>query len=431
MTVPVVDAHKLGKLYKIYPSPWDRFMPGSRSRNHKDLWAVRSVNINVAKGQCLGVIGLNGAGKSTLLKLLTGVLQPTTGSLTMNGEVLALLELGTGFNGEVSGRQNVFLTGAMLGYPQTLIAAKVQAIQDFADIGDYFEQPVKTYSSGMFVRLAFSLYVNLDPEILIVDEALSVGDFFFQQKCATAIRTLKERGTTILFVSHDSAAVHELCDEVILLDHGRVLVRGDANSVIGRYHTLSSSSRPGLVESASRNESSAAITIETSLKARIEAIKADDVLAGFAAVVTPQASLVALRMLDETGTPTNRFPSGSVLRMEAVVEAHHAIAHANFGVLLADDQDRAVWSAATSNQDVWFGPMTKSDLIVVCMNLTLDLPPGRYTFNVATGEVDPYDAAFVVWNDTRLKGLTIDVLASDLFADRSGIAYLGMAICAL
>jgi ABC-type polysaccharide/polyol phosphate transport system ATPase subunit len=426
----VVEASDLGKRYKIYTKPSHRFWPDklwpANKPRHTDVWALQGLDIRVGKGRCLGVIGMNGAGKSTLLKLLTGVIKPTTGALTMNGEVLALLELGTGFNNEVSGRDNVFLTGKMLGYTHVDIAAKLDAIQAFADIGSYFEQPVKTYSSGMFVRLAFSLYVNLEPEILIVDEALSVGDFFFQQKCATAIRAIKERGTTILFVSHDMSAVHELCDEVILLDRGRVRMRGDANSVISGYHIMDS----GPISDQSA-EPDRAVVIDVKLQSRIDVIKNDDILTGTSVIASPGASLIAVRIIDPAGNATSRFPAGSVLRMEAIIEAHRTIPHANFGLLLADDQDRAIWSSATSNQGVWFGPLTRGALIVLSMELTLNVPTGIYSFNIATGETDPHDSSVAVWNDTRLKGATIEVLPSECFADRSGIAYLDMTLCTL
>ena len=201
-----IQVENIDKMYKLYDRPMDRLKESlglSRKKRYKEHFALNKINFNVKKGETVGIIGTNGSGKSTILKIITGVLNATGGSIKVDGRISALLELGAGFNSEYSGIENVYLNGAMIGFTKEEIDAKLQDILDFADIGDFVYQPVKTYSSGMFVRLAFAVAINIDPEILIVDEALSVGDVFFQSKCYHKFEEFKKLGKTILFVSHD------------------------------------------------------------------------------------------------------------------------------------------------------------------------------------------------------------------------------------
>jgi len=222
MSEIAISLTNVSKCYKRYNRPLDRLkeivLPG-RSRA-QEFWALRDINLEVAQGDTLGIVGQNGSGKSTLLQIIAGTLTPTTGEVWVNGRVSALLELGSGFNPEFTGRQNVFFNGQILGLSREEIAAKFDSIAAFADIGDFLDQPVKTYSSGMVVRLAFAVVANIDPTILIVDEALAVGDARFQARCMKRIRQLKEQGVTILFVSHDSASVKMLCTRAALMDYG-------------------------------------------------------------------------------------------------------------------------------------------------------------------------------------------------------------------
>lgn len=237
----------LSKCYHIYASPRDRLkqfvLPRLRrllgrpaARYYDEFWATREVSFDVRRGETVGIIGRNGSGKSTLLQIICGTLTPTSGEVETHGRVAALLELGSGFNPEFTGRENVYLNGAVLGLTREEIDERLPAILAFADIGAFIEQPVKTYSSGMFVRLAFAVVAHVDPEILIVDEALSVGDAFFQSKCASLMRSLMKRGTTILFVSHDTHSVKSLCDKAILLEHGAIVAMGDTNEVVEQYY---------------------------------------------------------------------------------------------------------------------------------------------------------------------------------------------------
>lgn len=237
----VISVQHLSKMYKLYDKPSDRLKESlglSRKKKYREHYALHDVNFNIHEGECVGIIGVNGSGKSTILKIITGVLAPTTGEVKVNGRISALLELGAGFNMEYSGLENVYLNGTMIGFSEEEIDAKLDDILAFADIGDYIHQPVKTYSSGMFVRLAFAVAINIDPEILIVDEALSVGDVFFQAKCYHKFEEFKKQGKTILFVTHDLSSVSKYCDRVILLNKGVKLDEGSPKEMVDLYKQL-------------------------------------------------------------------------------------------------------------------------------------------------------------------------------------------------
>lgn len=235
IAIQVTDVEKV---YKLYDKPSDRLKEAlgiGRGKHHREHHALKGINLTIRQGECVGIIGTNGSGKSTILKIITGVLNPTGGSVTVNGRISALLELGAGFNNEYNGIENIYLNGTMIGFTEKEIDEKLDSILEFADIGEYVYQPVKTYSSGMFVRLAFAVAINIDPEILIVDEALSVGDVFFQAKCYHKFEEFKEMGKTIVFVSHDLSSVSKYCDRVVLLNQGAKLGEGSAKEMIDTY----------------------------------------------------------------------------------------------------------------------------------------------------------------------------------------------------
>lgn len=238
MAETAIVIEHLTKTYHLYENPKDRFMEAVslvRKSRHKDFCALKDISFEVKKGETVGIIGTNGAGKSTLLKIITGVLAPTSGTVTIQGKVSALLELGAGFNQEYTGYENIFLNGRMMGFSRKEMEQKVRAIVDFADIGEFIDQPVKTYSSGMFARLAFAVAINVEPDILIVDEALSVGDLFFQNKCFRKFEELREKGITILFVSHDISSVRQMCSRVLWIDHGTQKLFDNSVRVCDQY----------------------------------------------------------------------------------------------------------------------------------------------------------------------------------------------------
>lgn len=235
-----ISLENVSKCFKRYARPIDRLkeilLPGKAYA--QEFWALRDLSFDVMKGETMGIIGRNGAGKSTLLQVICGTLTPTSGKVQVNGRVAALLELGAGFNPEFTGRENVYMNGAIMGLSKQEVDSRFDRIAAFADIGDFIDQPVKTYSSGMYVRLAFSSAIHVNPDILIVDEALSVGDLFFQAKCMARMRQMMDAGVTVLFVSHDTSAVKTLCRKAVLLNHGELIGYGLADTIVEQYFTM-------------------------------------------------------------------------------------------------------------------------------------------------------------------------------------------------
>ena len=241
MQEAVITVDHVSKVYQLYKAQKDRLKEVwslTHKSYHEDRYALHDISFQVNKGECVGIIGTNGSGKSTLLKIITGVLEPTSGTVEKTGKISALLELGTGFNMEYTGLKNIYINGLMMGYTGKEMDEKVQGIIDFAEIGDYIYQPVKTYSSGMFARLAFAVAINVDPDILIVDEALSVGDIFFQAKCYKKFNEFQQKGKTILFVSHDLSSVLKYCDRCLLINKGDQIEFGNTAEVVNRYRKL-------------------------------------------------------------------------------------------------------------------------------------------------------------------------------------------------
>lgn len=231
-----ITAQDLGKCYQLYDKPTHRLLDlVTGGKRYREFWALRNVYLDIPHGATVGIIGENGAGKSTLLKLLTGISAPTTGEVHVNGRIASLLELGAGFHPEFSGRENIFLNCSILGMPDEEIEARYESIVEFSELGDFIDRPVKTYSSGMYVRLGFSVASSVDPDILVIDEALSVGDEHFKGKCLNRLNEFREQGKTTVFVSHDMGSIKSMCQQVILLDKGEVLEQGSAERVADEY----------------------------------------------------------------------------------------------------------------------------------------------------------------------------------------------------
>ena len=313
----VIGIRNLSKMYKLYAKPSDRLrdalgFPGGK--RYKEHFALRDISFSVKEGECVGVIGVNGSGKSTLLKIITGVLGKTDGEVVVNGRISALLELGAGFSMEYTGIENIYLNGTMQGFTKKEIEKRLPEILKFADIGEYVYQPVKTYSSGMFVRLAFALAINIDPEILIVDEALSVGDVFFQAKCYHKFEEFKAAGKTILFVSHDLSSVSKYCDRVILLNQGRMAGEGSAKEMVDAYKQLLVGQEP--VHEAETPDSLFVATAHHpgfSLNPKVLEYG------------TKKAQIVDLVVYDEAGRPTNTIQKGTAFSIVVTVQFNEAI----------------------------------------------------------------------------------------------------------
>ena len=236
-----ISVQDVTKIYRLYDKPIDRLLEAmsiTKKTYHKKFFALDKISFEIEKGTTVGIIGTNGSGKSTILKIITGVLNPSSGSVEVDGNISALLELGAGFNMDYTGIENIYMNGTMMGFSREEMEKKLPEILEFADIGDFVHQPVKTYSSGMFVRLAFALAINVEPEILIVDEALSVGDVFFQAKCYKKMEEIRQKGTTILMVTHDMGSVIKYCDKVILLNRGSFVAEGKAGEIVDLYKKI-------------------------------------------------------------------------------------------------------------------------------------------------------------------------------------------------
>lgn len=378
----VVRVEALGKRFKIYNRPLDRLVEwvGGADR-HTGFWAVRGVSFEVRCGQCLGIIGANGSGKSTLLKMITGALRPTEGTFEVQGRVLSLIELGTGLNQMLSGRANVFNAAALLGFPAGFAKEKIGAIEEFADLGEFFDRPVNLYSSGMKVRLAFSMFACFRPEVLIVDEALSVGDVFFQQKCAGRIQELLDDGMTMIFVSHDQGAVLNLCDTAILLDHGKPVFSGEPADALHRY-AASLHQKPRF---APRKVAGSVAPV-----ARMEV--GGDAARIMGANVIPEHGanrigngdmrVLAVRVSDGAGREIMQVKLGEKLVFEALVEAQREVHGARVGMHLYDRFGNLVFAAGTYQLRHELPDLGPGERVIVRAELTMDVHPGEYAFGI-------------------------------------------------
>lgn len=334
-----ISVENVSKIYKLYNKPSDRLKEalGSKKVVARDHFALADVSFQVGKGETVGIIGTNGSGKSTILKIITGVLNPTGGKVVIDGRISALLELGAGFNMEYTGVENVYLNGTMMGFSKEEIDAKLDDILSFADIGDFVNQPVKTYSSGMFVRLAFAVAINIEPEILIVDEALSVGDVFFQSKCYHKFEEFKRMGKTILFVSHDLSSISKYCDRVILLDKGHKRAEGAPKQIVDMYKKL-------LVNQL--NEDDDPETIASEKLADNNSSSESKALWKDSLVLNPkiveygekQAEIYDFAIRDEQGTITNTIEKGTRCQFCMKVKANEDVQNPIFAFTIKNLQ---------------------------------------------------------------------------------------------
>lgn len=393
----MIRVENLSKSYKIYRRRSDRlreWMSFGHRKYHHEHCALRDVSLSVGKGEVLGIIGMNGAGKSTLLKILTGTTRATSGTVQVAGRVAALLELGTGFHPEFTGRENVMVNGKLLGLSQREISSKIDEIKEFSELGEFFEQPVRTYSSGMYVRLAFSLASSVAPDILIIDEALSVGDAYFQQKCLQRIREFKARGTTILFVSHDALAVRLMCDEVALMDHGKIVAKGEANDLLDLYNALLARKEgDGKEYVVKRGENG----LESgNLKATIEKVS----------------------LKDSHGSPLQAVVAGSKFRVEVDLTFGHPLDNPTVGILIRDRLGYDVFGTNTAEMGLNTGRFVAGQRATIEFDARANLGPGAYTITVAIHDGNTHIAECYQWVD---RILTFTVLPT------AGIRFLGVA----
>ena len=430
------------KLYKLYDKPTDRLKESlglTKKQKYKEHYALHNVSFNVKRGECVGIIGTNGAGKSTILKIITGVLNPTAGEVAIDGRISALLELGAGFNMEYTGIENVYLNGTMIGFSKEEIDAKLQDILDFADIGDFVHQPVKTYSSGMFVRLAFAVAINIDPEILIVDEALSVGDVFFQLKCFKKFEEFKKQGKTILFVSHDLSSIERYCDKAILMDHGRNVAEGRPIDIINKYKKImtgmtvaemeeqenlrkekieasdAESKKAGAENSKTENESLVTSDVEGDSKnesAVTSDVRGDsfkrwrdylEVNPNLDEYGDGAAKLIDFGLFDEDGNITTTILKGSRFTIRSKVEFKEDVDDPIFTYTFKTVKGQDITGTNTMFEKVSVGKASKGEIYVASFEQEMNLQGGEYLLSMSCtsfvdGELVAHDRLYDVLN---------------------------------
>lgn len=384
---PAISVKNVTKAYRLYNSHADRvkeaFHP-LRKKYHYLFNALNNVSFEVKRGEAFGIIGRNGSGKSTLLQIVCGILQPTSGAVHTNGRISALLELGAGFNPEFTGRENVYINGKILGFTDVEIDARFNKIAEFADIGEFIDQPVKVYSSGMVIRLAFAVQVCVDPDLLVVDEALSVGDIFFQQKCFARMHEIISGGTTCLFVSHDTAAIQNLCQRAILLDRGEISFIGDAKEAVSRYFAILGSN------SGIKDQVGLKTTPLSKLDIRtidMSGIHAHDVIPnGANRHGKGKLKIVATRVTDRHGVDTFQVPMMESLSFYILVRAEEDVLKPNVGIDLFDRLGNLVYCAGTTQQTKPLPPINREEEICVKFDITFSVQPGNYTYSLAVAE---------------------------------------------
>ena len=370
----------VGKAYKRYPGKWARvreWLTGMPA--HERTWVLRNINFSVQPGEAVGIIGINGAGKSTLLKIITGTTQPTEGSVHSRGRVAAMLELGMGFHPDFTGRQNVFMAGQLLGLSVDEIAARMPDIEAFAEIGDYIDRPVRVYSSGMQMRLAFSVATAVRPDVLIVDEALSVGDTYFQHKSFSKIREFREQGTTLLIVSHDRAAIQNLCDRAILLERGFVIKDGAPEEVMDFYNALIAEKENATVE-VKRLDGGRVQTTSGTGEARVESIE----------------------LLNESGEAVEYLNVGEPVRLKVKIGLNADLPDLVFGYMIKDRLGQPIFGTNTHHLKVELAQLKKGEVLTLGFSFRVNIGLGSYSISTALHVADTHLVANYEWRDLAL-----------------------------
>lgn len=392
MSAHVLKVSGLGKAYRTYRSEWRRVLSwfGVTVVPAAEHWGLRDVSFSVAPGEAVGIVGQNGAGKSTLLKLVTGTLRGTEGDVQVHGRIAAILELGMGFNPEFTGRQNVYHAAGLMGFSPDAIEQAMPDMEAFAEIGDYFDQPVRTYSSGMQMRVAFSVATAFRPDVLIVDEALSVGDSYFQHKSFARIRQFKELGTALLFVTHGMSDVRTLCDRVILLDKGRVLRDGSPDEVVDYYNALIAEKENAKLSVEQRRQKNGWVLTKSG---------------------TGEATLADFRLSDaDSRQEVQSVRVGQRLVLAATVNIHADIPSLVLGYMLRDRQGHVVWGTNTWHTRQVLENLEMGQVVEFKLSFTCTLGPGSYSFSPALVSTDTHLVNNYEWADNAL---VFDVLNAD------------------
>lgn len=372
----VIEIKNISKIYNLYNKPSDRLKEAlfARQSRHTEFAALNDVSFNVNKGEILGIIGKNGSGKSTILKIITSVLTPTSGECIVKGKIAALLELGAGFNMEYTGIENIYLNGQMIGFSKEEMDKKLQDIIDFADIGEHIYQPVKTYSSGMFARLAFSVAISVDPDILIVDEALSVGDVFFQNKCYRRFEEFRERGKTILFVTHDMGSVIRYCNRCVLLNAGKKVAEGKPQEMVDLYKRI-------MVGQWNENEeSSEEVSSIQSSNVKNDQLWKDQISTNPDIEVygDGRADIIDFGIFSDTGDIGNNVYKGDYYSIKMRVRINEDNLNPIFAFKLRDIKGTELTGTNTMLEDIDTSQCKKGDIVTITFRQKQYLQPGQY-----------------------------------------------------
>jgi lipopolysaccharide transport system ATP-binding protein len=412
--MPIIRAEEISKCFRIYRHPSDHLkelLSFHKRQFHQPFWAVKNVNLQVERGCCLGIIGENGSGKSTLLRIIAGVIRPTSGSIAVEGRVSALLELGAGFNPQFTGRENIFLYASILGFTDSQTRQRIPSIEKFAEIGEFVDRPVKTYSSGMFVRLAFAVAIHMDPDVLIVDEALSVGDIFFQQRCIRRIQQLKRQGVTIVFVSHDLDAVRSLADRVIWMSHGEAHVEGKTDEVIAKYLVtmVNRGQKEIMEEQAIGKPLAAAENLEIPADAFAKIPRFIDHIANVDhRHGNGRARVHGIGIYGENGDPVTSAGQGDRICVRISVEFEQDVAQPNIGFMLRNRMGEDVTGSNALLEGAPLAAARAGDRVSV--DFLMDVPflhAGFYHLSpaVADGTLDQYEMCDWIDNACALEVL--------------------------
>ena len=428
MSEYAIQVKDVSKMYKLYDRNRDRLLDAfglSKTPRYHEHYALHNLNFSVKKGETVGIIGTNGAGKSTILKIITGVLNPTDGQVEINGRISALLALGAGFNMEYTGIENIYLNGTMIGFSREEIDKKLDDILKFADIGDFVYQPVKTYSSGMFVRLAFAVAINIEPEILIVDEALSVGDVFFQAKCYKKFEDFKKMGKTILFVSHDLGSIAKYCDRVVLLNKGTKIAEGNPKQMIGMYKKL-------LVNQLNLDETTQEMVMEEESEHSLDNEpmftlgKDKETLWRNKYEINPnvdeygngKAHIIDFAVRDEDGEITNSINKGTKFSIISEVKFEQEIQNPIFTYTFKNIQGTAITGTNTMYEKKDLDVVYAGDVYTCTFTQDMNLQGGEYLLSIScTGY---RDGEFVVYH--RL----YDVINITVVSEKNTVGFYDM-----
>lgn len=381
-----ISVQGVSKIYKLYDKPIDRLKEAvslTHKSYHRDFFALSDISFEVKKGETVGIIGTNGSGKSTILKIITGVLSPTTGTAEVSGNISALLELGAGFNSEYTGLENIYMNGTMMGFSRQEMERRMDDILRFADIGDFVNQPVKTYSSGMFVRLAFALAINVDPEILIVDEALSVGDVFFQAKCYRRMEEMMKNGTTILMVSHDMGSIIKYCDKVVLLNRGHFVAQGEAGKMVDLYKKILANQTDELAEALIEQKKEAlGLPVEAAVsdKRMKDRMNLNPEVQEYG---DGRASFEDFGTLDARGNVTNLLLKGEMFTIQERVRFHAPIENPIFTYTLRDKKGTDITGTNTLFEGTEIKPVKDGDVYTVSFRQKMNLQGGEYLLSMS------------------------------------------------